>query len=149
MLAKPRLHRLLSNWNEELSAIERQLLPVIAAPRPGIPVRAWVDNERVVVRAELPGVRREDIELTVKEDLLEIHARRSEPSAELRVLRRERPADAAHVSLRIPFPIANDRVVATHRDGILEIELPRSESDKPRRITVHGAAVDHQLHPSA
>jgi HSP20 family protein len=53
--------------------------------------------------------------------------------------RRERELGRFARTIQLPFPVDADAVVARFQDGILEVELPRAASDKPRKISIRGA----------
>jgi HSP20 family protein len=105
-------------------------------------VNVEADEEGARVVAELPGVAASDVELTVEGDVLTIQGKRAEPApAEGGTQRlRERETGAFARTIQLPFNIQADAVVAVHKNGLLEIELPRAASERPKKIAVHGAA---------
>jgi HSP20 family protein len=94
-----------------------------------------------IVRVELPGVKTEDIEVTLQDDILTIKGKRerSEEHKDETVHFVERAYGEFVRSLRIPTDFKVDAVEASYKDGILEIRLPKSEESKPRRIEVKAA----------
>jgi HSP20 family protein len=94
-----------------------------------------------IVRVELPGVKTEDIEVTLQDDILTIKGKRerSEEHKDETVHFVERAYGEFVRSLRIPTDVKVDAVEASYKDGILEIRLPKSEESKPRRIEVKAA----------
>jgi HSP20 family protein len=107
---------------------------------PRVNVDADEDGARVI--AELPGVAASDVELTVEGDTLTIQGKRAEAApAEGGTQRlRERETGAFVRTIQLPFNIEADAVQAVHKHGLLEIELPRAASERPKKIAVHGAA---------
>lgn len=98
------------------------------------------DEDGYVVRAELPGVKKEDIDVTLEEGLLTISAEtksESEDKDEGRVIRQERRYGKYSRSLRLGTQVDEGKVKANYKDGILELALPKSEAVKPRRIAVN------------
>ena len=94
-----------------------------------------------IVRVELPGVKTEDIEVTLQDDILTIKGKRerSEERKDETVHFVERSYGEFVRSLRIPTDVKVDAVEASYKDGVLEIRLPKSEESKPRRIEVKAA----------
>lgn len=104
-------------------------------------LNVWESDEGLVVDAELPGVGPEDVEITVANGELVIAGQRKvETSAgEEQVQRHERPGGTFRKVLTLPIRVQSDGVRATHKNGILRIELPRAAEDKPKRIAVQVA----------
>lgn len=91
-------------------------------------IRASADEKAVQLRALVPGFALEDLELTVRGDVLELRGKRKHEAAhEVREFER---------SLKLPFPIEAEKVKAVAKDGVLDVELPRAAADAPRRIPV-------------
>lgn len=91
-----------------------------------------------IVRVELPGVKTDDIEVTIQDDILTIKGKRerSEERKDERIHFVERSYGEFARSLRIPTDVKVDAVEASYKDGVLEVRLPKSEENKPRRIEV-------------
>lgn len=99
----------------------------------------YQDQDRVVLRAELPGLRREDIHVSLHEDVLTLSGeRRQEKSADERgSLRNERFFGRFERRLTLPVRVDATRVSAQYEDGILTVTLPKAEEAKPRQIEVN------------
>lgn len=94
------------------------------------------ENEIQVI-AEIPGIRMEDIDLEVTADAMTIQGERKwEPGADRQWVRVERPFGRFSRSFSISVPIQVQDVKATYRDGVLTVTIPKSESVKPKRISV-------------
>lgn len=96
------------------------------------------ENE-YVVRTDLPGVRKEDINITLENGVLTITAERRDEEMEKdgeREIRREACYGRYARSLRLGTQIDEKGVKAKHRDGVLELTLPKAEQVKPRKISV-------------
>ena len=139
------LRRRLRRALEEISrTIESEVGPVGVSVRvgPGELFRPLVDvyetPDEVVVVAELPGVRKEDIEVNVVDDRLEIRAevKREEEVSEEAYYRRERYYKGFYRRIRLPTAVRPEEAKATYKDGILTIRLPKAVAEKKRRITV-------------
>lgn len=97
----------------------------------------WANHDGAIIVGELPGVKLEDIEITTSGKTIEIKGTRKEEAQEKGVyLRRERPEGEFNRSIELPFQIDAAKVEAKLTNGVLEITLPRAESDKPRKITI-------------
>ncbi len=96
-------------------------------------------NNEFVVRAEIPGVRKEDVNVTVENGVLTISAESKSETEEkegARVIRQERRYGKYMRSLRLGTDIDESKVTATHEDGVLQVTLPKAEEVKPKRISV-------------
>lgn len=94
------------------------------------------DNLEVV--AELPGVKREDLNVKIQGDYLEINGSRKMDTPEgYKVHRRERKSTSFTRSFTLPYEIDVEKVKATLTDGVLTMILPKADVAKARQITVH------------
>ena len=105
----------------------------------GLAIDAEENPDAYVVRANLPGVKIEDVSVNMHEDVLNITA---ESAAEQRdetnrVLIRERRFGKFSRSLRFPSIVNGDAVEASLDNGVLSISLPKAEHVKPRQIPVN------------
>ena len=92
-----------------------------------------------VVRTDLPGIKKEDINITLENGLLTISGEAKEETEEKeggQVIRQERRYGKYMRSLRVATPIDEKRVKANYKDGVLELVLPKAEEAKPKKITV-------------
>jgi len=98
----------------------------------------YEDKERFVLKAELPGMKKEDIEISLHEGALSISGerKREEKHQESGVYREEREFGKFRRSLMLPKAVAADKVTATYQDGILTVSLPKTEEVKPKQIEV-------------
>ena len=106
---------------------------------PPVDILETADGE-VVVKAELPEVKREDIKITVENNILSIEGERnSEAKKDAdRYHRVERSYGAFRRSFTLPANVDAAKVQASSRDGVLEVTLPRREETRPRQIQVNG-----------
>jgi HSP20 family protein len=90
-----------------------------------------------IIIAELPGVKKSDLEVQVKGRTLRLAGTKTVSYPEkASVHRRERLAGRFDRAVTMPVEIEPDGVKAEYRDGILALFLPRAESDKPKTIKV-------------
>ncbi len=90
------------------------------------------------IRAELPGVKGADLDITITGDSLAIAGERKIATEKegSRYHRREREGGKFSRMITLPGQVDPDKVVATCADGVLTIVLPKAESAKPRQIAV-------------
>lgn len=101
-------------------------------------LNVWEDDERLYVEAELPGMQLSDLGIYVNgSNHLSIQGERKPPSVGSGTWhRRERGHGKFSRLFELPSDVDADRVQATFTDGVLTVELPKREEDKPRRISV-------------
>jgi HSP20 family protein len=96
-------------------------------------------DDQYVVRAEMPGVRKDDIDVNLEDGILTISAETRSETEEReaeRVIRQERRFGKYLRSLRLGTDVDATRVEAVYRDGVLELSLPKAEQSKPKKIDV-------------
>lgn len=93
----------------------------------------------VIVKAELPGVKKEDIEISFLDDALSIKGVIMPDEGLPEEDRRYSERDHASYSRTIgfPFKVYPDRITASVKDGILTVDLPKMTEDEPRKITIN------------
>lgn len=96
------------------------------------------DGETYLVRAEVAGLSRESIEVSVKGEELTLRGERVTSVAEAKANyhRRERDGGKFRRVVTLPLPVDADNIRATYKNGVLEIEIPRLPQAKERRITI-------------
>jgi len=99
----------------------------------------YQNNDNVVAVLELPGLRKEDIEISLHDGTLTIAGERKSSSSNCeKAERTERYVGSFRRSITLPAQVDANKVSATYRDGILTATLPKAEEAKPRRIQVAG-----------
>jgi HSP20 family protein len=88
------------------------------------------DAEHFYVKVELPGVKKEDIQVEVENSVLTLTAKRTDKTKDGESTAEYRRA------LALPEGVDADKVVATHENGLLTLTLSKAEQAKPRRIEV-------------
>jgi HSP20 family protein len=96
------------------------------------------NNGNLMVRAEIPGMNKDDIKVSVKEDLLKISGERKHENEtkEKTFHRIERSHGKFERIIRLPSEVDADKVKASYKDGVLNVTLPKPESMKPKKIDV-------------
>lgn len=114
-------------------------------PAPNAPAALPLDvretENEYVIKASLPGVRPEDVQITVHGDTLtvrgETRAEREDEGGHWHL--RERRFGAFQRSLTLGAPVNSDRAQAHFEHGVLTLKLPKTEETKPRQIKISGA----------
>ncbi|MEY2480003.1 MAG: hypothetical protein QOI04_930 [Verrucomicrobiota bacterium] len=98
----------------------------------------YQDNDNVVAIIELPGMRKEDIEISLQDGMLTISGeRKSESSNGHKAERTERLTGKFRRSVTLPTQVDANKVNASYKDGILTVTLPKAEEAKPKQIKVN------------
>ena len=94
--------------------------------------------DTIVMKAELPGVTREDIHIQINGSTLTLKGERrfARDVQEESYLRIERAYGSFHRSFALPATVQQENVRAVLKDGVLELVLPKAEDSKPKRISV-------------
>jgi len=130
----------------DLRDFYRDLSPVLGRSRgadgssfPAINI--YTRAEGAVVTAEVPGVKPEDLDISVEGNILTIRGARTTGLKENEVTyhRQERPTGSFARTVRLPFSAEPGKVEAKFQRGTLRVIVPIAEKDKPRRITVKTA----------
>lgn len=95
-------------------------------------------DEALVIRASLPGFRKEDVNIEVHEGVLTISATREQEIEEQneKFYRRERRTGSVSRRVALPSMVADDQADAELKDGVLTLRLPKSKKDSPKKISV-------------
>jgi len=99
-------------------------------------------GDALLIRAELPGIKPDDLEVTVEGNTLTIAGTRQtpiEPGA-VSAHRREREWGSFRRSLTVPSTVESGRIEARYSDGILTVRLPKAAEARPKQITVQAGA---------
>ena len=96
-------------------------------------------KDAYLIYAELPGMKKEDFHLEVKDGVLTLSGERNaeKPAEGVQLRSAERVSGKFVRSFSLPKTVDHDRIEATYKDGVLEVRVPKAEEAKPRQITVH------------
>jgi HSP20 family protein len=102
-------------------------------------VDIYDNGEHLVITAELPGIDKEDIDIDVKNGVLTLKGERSSDNEvkEEKYYCRERTFGKFERVFRLPADVDPEKISADYKDGILKIDIPKPEEQKPKQITVH------------
>ena len=121
-------HTVLDNFETELGRLFNNALadfaPIARSPR--FPVDLYTDKDNTYVRAELPGVTREDISLEIVDGHLTISATRKENEETITFNR----------TIALSDVVQADKITAAYANGVLTVTLPKQEEAKPRKIDI-------------
>ncbi len=106
----------------------------------GPALNVYEEGDNYVVETQLPGLKPEDIDITLEQGVLTIRGetKREQERKERNYLVREHHAGSFSRSLRLPYAVNADEVQATYEHGVLRLSLPKAEEAKPRRIQLSG-----------
>jgi len=99
----------------------------------------YEDKDNLIVKAELPGMKREEIDISFHDGTLTITGERKyeEKNEDAETYRAERFFGKFHRTLALPKPVQSDKATATYKDGILTVTLPKTEEAKTKQIQVN------------
>jgi HSP20 family protein len=102
-------------------------------------VDIYEEADHIVLKAELPGVDKKDIEVDVKNGVLTLKGERSVENEvkEENYHRKERSFGRFERSFKLEGDVDADKITADYKDGILKVSIPKPEEIKPKQITVH------------
>ncbi len=101
------------------------------------PVNIFEKGEDLVLIAELPGIKKEDLQLEVKGKSVRLAGERKIDYGEnVSYHRIERNSSKFDRTLKLPINVEADHIKAEYKDGILVVTLPRAEADKPKQISI-------------
>ena len=135
----------LMSIQERMNRLFDQTLARTRPEEEGIAASTWVPSvdiyetsDRVVMKAELPGLTREDIEINVRDNTLSLRGERKfeKDVKEENYLRIERAYGSFQRSFTLPATIQQDKIKAVFKDGVLEVTLPKAEEARPKQIKI-------------
>lgn len=102
-----------------------------------LPMDAYITDEAIVIRADVPGIAPSELDITLEGDTLTIRGEiKRDESKDRKYVLLERPTGRFERTLTINTPIDQNKVEASFKDGVLTLTLPKAEAVKPRQITV-------------
>ena len=96
------------------------------------------DEDKLVVRADVPGIEPEEVRIDVDDDILTISGEHEETTEEKdkRFVRRERRYGSFSRSMRMPPGVDPDAIEASSRNGVVEVTIPRPQPKEAKRIGI-------------
>jgi HSP20 family protein len=104
-------------------------------------VDVFEDKDAVKIVAELPGVKPEDVKLSLENNLLTIRGEKKQEAEERneRVHRYERSYGSFERAFALPSTVDGEKISAEYRNGVLTVSVPKAERARPREIPVRTA----------
>ena len=137
-----KIERELEEMRKKLDKLsEAMFKPIKAFKWPSIkefPIDIREEGNNLVIEADLPGVKKENIEINIDEDRLTIKAETKKAREEKRegYLRRERSYSGFYRSITLPASVVPEKAKASYKDGILRIVVPKKEKKVKRGVKV-------------
>jgi len=99
---------------------------------------AETEND-VLVTAELPGIKQEEVDITITDDVLTLKGEKKEEKEikKENYHRIERSYGSFQRSINLPTGVQGDKAKASYKDGILRISIPKAEEAKPKQIKIN------------
>ncbi len=101
-----------------------------------LPLDAYVTADEIIVLANMPGVKPEEVEITIEGDTLTIRGERPRPLENVDYVMQERPFGKFQRTRNINIPVDANRAEARYENGLLTLVIPKAEAAKPRVIQV-------------
>lgn len=105
---------------------------------PTMPVDVLETPEAIVVKAQVPGAAKEQLEIHYEKDILTLKAELAAEQAPEggKFLLKERSSGSVNRTFRLPFPVDAETAKAEYQNGLLILTLPKLESARPRQIAI-------------
>ncbi len=101
-----------------------------------LPIDAYVTADQIVITAHVPGVKPEDVEITLEGDTLTIRGERRGPLSNVDYVLQELAYGTFQRTLNVNVPVDANRAEAHYENGVLTLTIPKAESVKPKTIQV-------------
>ena len=126
---------------DELDSLARELWdswqPIVFRTTFSPALDMYEEKDELVIKAELPGVEKDSLDISLEDDVLHIKAEKKEEKDEdAKYYACERFYGSYHRSLYLPFPVDAKKVSATFEGGVLEMRLPKAKEAKPKHIDI-------------
>jgi HSP20 family protein len=119
----------------ELDRLTQQVFGTTARPS-AMPMDAYRQGETFFVRFDIPGSRLEDIELTVEQNVLTVHAQRPGMDGDVELIVAERPAGTFTRQVFLADTLDPERIEADYTAGVLTLRIPVREAAKARKLSI-------------
>ena len=101
-----------------------------------LPIDAWATEEAFTIKAYLPGVSLDDVEITFEGEELKIHGHYPQSEEEVSFITRELFNGEFERRLTFNVPVNVDEIEATFENGVLTLSVPKAEEIRPKQIKV-------------
>lgn len=123
------MDRLLGQFRSDAPGVRTGVFPA---------TNLYDSGDAYVLTAELPGVRPEDIEISLQDKTLTLRGERKvdQEDGQTSAHRRERRGGAFRRAFELPAPVEPDKVEAIHKNGVLVLRMPKTPESQPRQIAI-------------
>ncbi|NPB06714.1 MAG: Hsp20/alpha crystallin family protein [Aquificae bacterium] len=126
-------------FRREFDRLLEEFLPVVRESEAPVfvpPVEVYETDKEVVIKVDLPGVSKEDVEITVKENAVTVRAERKEEREEsaTNVIRSERFYGVVERVIPLPVEVNPEEAKAEYKDGVLIIRVPKAQVEREKKI---------------
>jgi HSP20 family protein len=135
----------LSGLREEIDRLFESPLMPLAGAQPFFggwcpAIDLYEDKDNITFRCELPGMKKDEIEISLQEGVLTVSGERKLDAKleNAETHRSERFTGRFQRSVTLPAPVDADKIKATYKDGILTVLLPKAAEARPKQIQVKG-----------
>jgi HSP20 family protein len=137
--------REINSFQQEMNRLFSSFFDTASTGAPAGGVRRWIPamdvvetDEHFVLRADLPGMSEQDVDLSLEDNVLTVSGERKAEHEERRegYYRVERASGAFSRSLTLPEGVEGDAIAATFDKGVLEVRIPKPEARKPRKLQI-------------
>ncbi len=124
-------------FESPLSSLTETTQPFLSGWLPAVDL--YQDKDNITVKAELPGMKKEEIDISLHDGVLTLSGERKaeQKHEDAEACRSERFLGRFQRTLTLPALVEADKVTATYKDGILTVVLPKAEEAKPKQIEVN------------
>ncbi len=145
LLRRDPMLREMNAWRSAMDRLFNEMLSEFGEPRVSYDQAAWAlaldvaeKDDAFIVKASLPGINPDDLEITLTDNVLTIKGEIKEDKdfEEGQWHLRERRYGAFQRSITLPTPVDSNKIDATYKDGVITLHVPKVEEVKPKRITV-------------
>jgi HSP20 family protein len=105
-------------------------------PELRLPIEAYATENEIVVRAAVPGLKPENVEITIEGDTLTLRGEFPRPLENVSYIFAERPWGRFSRTLQLNVPVQPDKAEATFENGLLTLALPKAEAVRPKTIQI-------------
>jgi HSP20 family protein len=131
----------LADIQEEMNRLFNTSLRRVGAATEGVlsfPIDVVEEKDHLVVRANLPGLRRDDVSVTLQDGYLTIKGEKKveATSKDANWYRQERAYGSFSRTVELPVAVEPKKIEAQFRDGVLTVTLPKAEEAKPKQIEI-------------
>ena len=135
--------RNLTTLQERINRLFEDSFPYLEGDKPGMcawtpPVDIYDADDAIIIHAELPAIRKDDITIEIKDNVLTLKGERfpNTDVKEEKYYRRERCVGKFHRAFSLPAPLDPHNTKATFKNGVLEIEIRKPAEKKPKKISI-------------